>query len=346
MNIKPDQLESPGVLRNIKTTIPNADGLRLPEVFKFVARLMLLSTVFYYVTAECAARLSQQPEPATQNATIGPPVSPVGDITQLAHNHYLVPGGGCNTVVFVMERGVLVVDTKYAPHAPVLLDRIREVTDKPVTHVINTHSHPDHTMGNIAMPSGTEFIVHSRTAENMTRNEALAQIPVQTFRDRLTLFSGAEVVDLYHFGPAHTGGDILVVFRAAGVMHAGDIFKGKRVPVIVTQGGGGAIAYGETMSRAVAEIQNVTHVVTGHGPVSTWQDFTDYGEFVNRIIAHARTSKTAGKDVAQAMREFSLPPKYRSYDLKDLAYAFKSVYVEVRPWWHFWYSPLQAFFRR
>ena len=66
------------------------------------------------------------------------PKPPVGTIYPVAPNLYVVPGGGGNSAVFVTARGVVLVDTKYRVNWDGLLAQIRTVTDKPVTHVINS----------------------------------------------------------------------------------------------------------------------------------------------------------------------------------------------------------------
>src|SRR2546426_293139 len=78
-----------------------------------------------------------------------------------------------------------------------------------------------------------EVVAHENTKANMERMPVFRSesgkvgLPDRTFKDRTTLFSGKDAVDLYYFGAAHTNGDIFVVFRDAHVMHAGDVFARK-----------------------------------------------------------------------------------------------------------------------
>ena len=110
------------------------------------------------------------------------------------------------------------------------------MTDKPITHIINTHTHGDHNGSNVFFPATVEIVTQENTAANMQKMPAFQDaaakhgLPDRTFKDRQTLLSGNESIDLYYFGPAHTNGDALVVFRNLRVMHAGDMFarKGRR----------------------------------------------------------------------------------------------------------------------
>ena len=190
------------------------------------------------------------------------------EVEQLEDNLYVLrgQGGGGNTGVFVTGDGVVVVDTKNPGWGQPILEAIRELTSNPVTTLVNTHSHGDHVSGNVAFASSVEFVAHEVTKANMEamrpytgRTEPPVNVfadtdghglPTRTFTDRLPIGSGADRVDLYHFGRAHTGGDAFVVFPALRTMHAGDAFLGKRVPFLDAENGGSGVAIADTLQRA------------------------------------------------------------------------------------------------
>jgi len=243
-------------------------------------------------------------------------------IDKVAMNLYRVTGQGGNTAVFVRNDGVLLVDTKLANNGKGILDQVRTVTDKPITHILNTHTHGDHTGSNMFFPANVEVVTHANTAANMARMpefqtaEGKVGLPDRTFKDRLTLFSGQEAVDLYYFGPGHTSGDALIVFRDARVMHSGDIFATRGLPYLDVDNGGSGVAIGETLTKAAKGIANVDRVITGHTDTLAWQDFVDYGEFNRLFLEHARASRTAGKTPEQAAADLRLPAKFNSYNLQ------------------------------
>ena len=118
------------------------------------------------------------------------------------------------------------------------------------------------------------------------------------------------------FGPAHTSGDAFVVFRNLRVMHAGDAFANKGQPLIDRGNGGSGVAYGQTLGTAAQKIKNVNTVITGHAATTMpWQDFVDFGEFNRLFLAHARESLKQGKTPEQAMKDFTLPEKFKGYNL-------------------------------
>src|SRR4030095_9938068 len=114
-------------------------------------------------------------------------------------------------------------------------------------------------------------------------------LPDRTFKDKLTVLNGADAIDLYYYGAAHTNGDAFVVFRGSRVMHAGDVFATKGLPLLDRNNGGSGVAYGETIDKASKGIKNIDTVITGHSTtLMKWQDFVDYGEFNRLYLTAAR----------------------------------------------------------
>src|SRR5689334_25055758 len=81
-----------------------------------------------------------------------PRIPPTGAIKKVRDNLYVIPGAGGNTTVFVTQGGVVLVDTKLPNNGEAILTQVRTVTDKPVSTIINTHSHPDHIGSNEYFP--------------------------------------------------------------------------------------------------------------------------------------------------------------------------------------------------
>ncbi len=157
----------------------------------------------------------------------------------------MLKGGGGNTAVFVTAKGVVVVDTKNPGWGQPILDKIKELTPKPVTTIINTHTHGDHVSGNVEFPATVDVVVQENTKANMEKMDIFKQnngkgMAKRTFKDKMTIGKGADQIDLYYFGRGHTNGDAFVVFPALRTMHAGDIFAGKNLPLLDANNGGSA----------------------------------------------------------------------------------------------------------
>ena len=139
-------------------------------------------------------------------------------IERIKDNLYMITGSnvnpieafaGGNTAVLVTDTGVVVVDTKLPGWGQVLVDRIKTVTNKPITTIINTHTHGDHTGSNEFFGINVETIVHENTKANMARMDEFKGdkakfLPKRTYKDKLTIGMGKDRIDLYHFGPARS----------------------------------------------------------------------------------------------------------------------------------------------
>src|SRR5213594_3580596 len=195
------------------------------------------------------------------------------EVEKVKDNLFMLKGGGGNTAVFVGTNGVTVVDTKNPGWGQPILDKIRELTPKPVTRIVNTHTHGDHTSGNVAFPASVEIVTHENTKKRMQewrpyygRTEPPRNVfkesggkgmPTRTFKDRLSIGSGNDQVDLYYFGRGHTDGDAWVVFPSLRTVHAGDIFSGKNLPFLDANNGGSGVAIPDSLQKAHDTLRNV-----------------------------------------------------------------------------------------
>jgi len=274
-----------------------------------------------------ASPAAEQPKPQGPN---------VAEIEKIKENLYMITGGGGNTAAFITAKGVVLVDTKLANWGQPILDKVKTVTDKPITHIINTHTHGDHVGSNEFFPATVEIVAHENTGTNMAKMDALKgpekqhAMPDRTYKDRLTLLSGAEAIDLYYFGPAHTNGDAFVVFRDLRVMHAGDVFPRAATPLIDMNNGASGVAYPATIEKAVGAIKNVDTVIPGHSAVTTWQAFVEYGEFNRAFLTTVQAAAKAGKTVEQAVADLALPDKFKAYGMQGAKDNVQKIYSEIQ----------------
>ena len=257
----------------------------------------------------------------------GPRIPPTGAIKHVKDNLYVIPGAGGNTTVFVTATGVVLVDTKLANNGEPIMNQVKTVTDKPVSMIINTHTHPDHNGSNDyfkdARPS-IEVVTHENTRKWVAANPQSkpAMKPDKTFADTLTLGKGKDQIDLYWFGAAHTNGDAFVVFKALRAMCVGDVMAWKMAPLIDPATGGSVIALPDTLEKAVKEIKNVDTVIEGHGDVNTWAGFRDYTRFNRALLdaAKAGLGKKTPEDIAASLKP-QFPEFTKEVLLTDLEYG-------------------------
>lgn len=241
------------------------------------------------------------------------------EVEKVKDNLFVLRGGGGNTAVFVTANGVTVVDAKNPGWGAPILAKIKELTPKPVTMLINTHTHGDHVSGNVEFPASVEVVAQVNTKANMEKMPIFKEhnnvgMAKRTFTDKLTIGKGADQIDLYYFGPGHTNGDAFVVFPAHRIMHSGDIFAGQAVPLIDSNNGGSMVRISETLMKAHDGIKNVDTIINGHTPAqTTWADLKEFSDFNKELADWMRAGLKAGKAPEALAAEWKLPEKYQGY---------------------------------
>ncbi len=301
-------------------------------------RAMVLGALIAIGGLSLAAAAFQAPAPAGPT----PAALAATKIEKVKDNLYVITGSapvpreafsGGNTAVFITDTGVVVVDTKLAGWGQVILDRIKTVTSKPVVMIINTHTHGDHTGSNEFFGANVESIVQENTKANMERMDAFKGekakfLPKKTYKDKTTVLSGKDAIDLYHFGAGHTNGDTFVVFRALRTMHAGDMFPWKDAPFIDRTNGGSGVEWPKSIDKVLKNVKNVETVIGGHQPVATWKDLQTYQQYTADLLAQTETAMKAGKSVDDAMASLKLT-KYAGFETMRLKAAVQAIYDEL-----------------
>ncbi len=250
-------------------------------------------------------------------------------VTKLKDNLFVLKGGGGNTAVFIMSDGVTVVDAKNPGWGQPILDKIKELTDKPVVRLINTHTHADHVSGNVEFPATVDVVTQENTKVNMESMRAPSGfppatsnifkehdgrgMPKRTFKDRMTIGKGDDRIELYYFGRAHTNGDAWVFFPALRILHAADVFSGKNIPLLDANNGGSGVAIPDTLQKAYDTVKDVEVIITGHSTEMTRADLKEYIDFNREFLTDMREAKKSGKSVDDEAASWKIPAKYVGY---------------------------------
>jgi cyclase len=247
-------------------------------------------------------------------------------VQRVRDNLYVFSGGGGNTAAFITANGVVLVDTKLPGWGKAMLEKLKEITDKPVTTIINTHTHFDHVGGNVEFPATVDVVAHETTAQlmremrqptglltpqqNVFDENKGRGLPERTFKDRMTLGSGNDRIELHYFGRAHTNGDAFVVFPVLRVMHTGDVFPNKGIPIIDANNGGSGVEYADTLAKAGA-LQNIDFLITGHNITTlTMADLKMYTDFNREFIAAVEAAKNAGRTIDDVASTWKVPERF------------------------------------
>ena len=240
---------------------------------------------------------------------------------------------GGNVAVFITDGGVTLVDDKLTGWGQAVLDKVKSVTDKPITRIINTHTHGDHTGNNGFFGASVEIVAQENTKTNMEKMDAFKGdgakfLPAKTFKDTMTLGSGKERIDLYFFGAGHTSGDTFVVFPALRVLHTGDDFAWKDGPLCDRNNGGSCVALPRTLQKALT-LKNIDIVIPGHSPMQTMKDLATWQKFTATLLSHSIDQMKAGKSADEATASFSVD-KFEGYKKERVKGSIQAVYDELK----------------
>ena len=223
-------------------------------------------------------------------------------------NVYMLVSPVGNTVLQIGDDGVLLVDTQTAELAPKIAERVHEMTDSPVRHIIvNTHVHAEATGGNQALAhmgheqtgDRTEIIAHENVLIRMTAepDESVAETQLSPegwptaayFTPHRDIHFNGEPIEILHRPSAHTDGDSLVFFRRSDVVATGGIFSPESYPAIDLARGGSVQGVIDALNRIIRiavpedKQEGGTKVIPGHGRLCEEADVVEYRDMVTII---------------------------------------------------------------
>jgi cyclase len=198
--------------------------------------------------------------------------------TKISDNFYTLEGQGGTIGLLVGPQGIFMVDSQFAPLSQKIAAAIRQISDKPIRFMVNTHVHGDHTGGNenFAKMGATIFardelryrLAHPSPGANGAPGVAAPAdaLPVVTYEGPVTFHMDGEDVHLIPIRRAHTDGDTLVYFPANDVLMTGDYFRSIQYPNIDRTNGGSLNGMIEGLGITIGMAGPHTKIIPGHGP--------------------------------------------------------------------------------
>ena len=284
-------------------------------------RRIILGSLLVVGALSIAVAAQQQQQPKTL------------EVTKLKDNLYVLKGGGGNTSVFITANGVVVVDAKNPGWGQPILDKIKTLTDKPVTTLINTHTHGDHVSGNVEFPATVDIIVQANTDDEHEEDDPeqhrsgsdgarADHLPAERRQ-------GAAEADVQGQDDARQGrrrsrpvllrprpherrrmGAVPGAARAA----CGDIFSGKNIPLLDANNGGSAVEIGNSLEKAANTLNGkYDTIITGHANEMTPADLKEYAQFNRDFVSDVQAATKAGKCADEIASSWKIPAKYSGY---------------------------------
>jgi glyoxylase-like metal-dependent hydrolase (beta-lactamase superfamily II) len=310
---------------------------------KFLAAVgAVLCCVAFGAAAQQRQRQQPQPPPQQQQDFSKVEIHAL----KVRDNIYMLVGSGGNITVQIGDEGILLVDTQYAPLADRIIAAIREISDKPIHYIVDTHHHADHTGGNVALRLagntvsggnmagairdsgvGAAIIAHENVLNRLSTDKSPQALPSSGwptstyFGAKKELYFNNEGIEILHMPAAHTDGDSIVFFRRSDVISAGDVFVTTGYPFIDIASGGSYAGIVKALDRIEDIVIPVygqdggTLVIPGHGRLSNLGDVLNFREMIIVVRDRIQEMIKAGMTVEQvkaAKPTFDYDPVYGS----------------------------------
>jgi glyoxylase-like metal-dependent hydrolase (beta-lactamase superfamily II) len=234
---------------------------------------------------------------------------------RLRNNISVLEGSGGNIAVLTGPDGKMLVDAGIGVSRPQVTKALTELGADPITHLINTHWHFDHTDGNAWLNSaGAKIIAQENTLKHLQEVQRVEDwdynflplptggIPTEVFaRDRTLKLNGVSIA-LKYYGPAHTDSDISVTFTEANIVHVADTFWNGIYPFIDYSTGGSIDGMIAASDANLAATNNDTIIIPGHGkPVSNKAELQAFRDMLVGIRDNVAKLKLQGRSRNEAV---------------------------------------------
>jgi len=238
-------------------------------------------------------------------------------LSKISDNLYEILGGqGARGGVYVGDNGVLIIDAKMDKNSvDQVIEQIKQITDKPLMHLVNTHSDGDHIRGNQYFPETVTFIAHANcrreffhprrdgTPSEWSKPELAPFIPSITFRDRMDMYLGSKKVELWYFGVGHTTGDIVIYFPEEKTAFLGDQIFLTRPQLIHSYKGGNSFEYVKTLTKMLETIDAV-NFCSGHSDMTDRETIKNHIDQMKKRQEKVKALVEKGKDLEEIKSEF------------------------------------------
>jgi cyclase len=256
--------------------------------------LRALTIVAALVPAASFAQAPAPPQPAPQDFS-----QDQIKTTKLADNFYTLEGSGGAIGVLAGPDGVFMVDSQYAQLTDKIVAAIKQLTDRPIRFMVNTHVHPDHTGGNenlgklgVTLMSRDQLRARLAGGQRPSPPAALATI---TYDNTVTMHMNGEDVQLIPVRAAHTDGDTMVYFPKANVIMTGDFFRSVQYPYPDRNNGGTFKGLIDGLNAIIALAKPDTKIVPGHGAVVDKTAVAAHRDTALALAAKVEAQVKAGK---------------------------------------------------
>jgi len=246
-------------------------------------------------------------------------------------------GAGGNIGISYGPDGTVLIDDQFAPLTPKIQAAIADLGAEPVTYLINTHWHGDHSGGNENFgKAGALIMAHDHVRERMLGIQKSGRgndpaspveaLPTVTYHDGIKLHLNGDEVQVRHMKHGHTDGDSVIFWKKANVAHMGDLFFHKMsLPFIDLNSGGNVRGVLAAAEKVLTMVNEDTKIIPGHGPMATKADLIAYRDMLKTVIGAVEKAQGEGKSL-EAVQEMKPAAQW---DINPDAFIKGDAFVEA-----------------
>lgn len=233
---------------------------------------------------------------------------------KVADDIYALFGAGGNIGLAVGEDYAYLIDDQFAPLSEKIIAAVRQITDKPIRFLVNTHLHGDHVGGNANFAQrGTVIVAHEAVRERMSsvqkrgngqtvQPSPLKALPKLTYTEQITFhLDSTRTMHVMHVNPSHTDGDSYIYFPESNVIHMGDNFSNGGYPYIDLNSGGDIDGLIKNHNMVLFLLDDETKIIPGHGPVTDRARLMAYRDMIVAIRTRVNKAKSSGNSLEETL---------------------------------------------
>ena len=238
-------------------------------------------------------------------------------LVEISGNLYeVLDGRGSKGGAYIGDDGILVIDAKMDKvSVDQTISELKKITDKPILHLVNTHSDGDHINGNRFFPESVTIIAHENCRNDFFRPkrdgspsdwndpELAPFTPELTFSEKMDIYLGSKKVELLYFGVGHTTGDIVVYIPEEKTAFLGDQLFITRPQLIHSYKGGNSFDHVATLSRML-ETLDAEKFSSGHSEICSRDDIQQHISQIQELQEKVMTLVEQNKSLDEVTGSF------------------------------------------
>ncbi len=218
-----------------------------------------------------------------------------------------------SVMAFTGQDGIMMIDNGSNESYQELIKTIKTICDKPLKYVVLTHWHFDHTNGDSLNAKEVLLISHSYTRSLLSKDQTLIgmfikahpfdALPKMAIGNKTELYLNNDTVEIIPIPGGHTGGDLMVYFKHANILHVGDLVFSDMFPFYDTDHGGNVFTAIENIQKIIDMMPSDIRIIPSHGREYNMNHLKEYKKMLIETSDIVKKEVKKGKTLDKIKEE-------------------------------------------